>query len=113
MNNLLRGCDSRNVNLSPLCQLSSTSSLLKLQPEVNGIYGNSSTEYTSSISGPVRREYPTDRMRQEELLTPLAKVFMVQKELISTKHFVGKPDVQCLRERHCRGQHILWNFFCL
>ena len=70
---LLRGCDSRNLNLSPLCQLS-TSSLLKLQPVVDGTYGNWSTDYSSGIGGPIRRSYPTLRMRREELLTSLTKV---------------------------------------
>ena len=83
---MLRGCDSRNLNLSPLCQLSSTGSLLKLQPAVNGIYGNSSTDYTSSISGPVRRSYPTHRMTQEELLTSLTEVtFCLQNNSIFDK----------------------------
>ena len=76
LNHLLRGCDSRNLNLSPFCQLSSTSSLLKLQAAINGTYGNYSTEYTSNTRGPVRREYPTHRMRQQELLTSLAKVLL-------------------------------------
>ena len=64
-------CDSRNLNLSPLCNLSSTT-LAKWQPGVLETYGNLKTDYVSNISGPLRNKY-LGSMNEEELITSLTK----------------------------------------
>ena len=69
---LPRMCDSRNMNLSPFCNLTS-SFLVKWQPTINATYGNINTNYTSGLPGPMRPRYPPS-MLGNELLSPLAQV---------------------------------------
>ena len=69
---LFRLCDSRNLNLSPFCNLT-TSSLVKWQPTINKTYGDINTSYTSGLPGPMRPRYPQN-MADEELLSSLAEV---------------------------------------
>ena len=69
---LLSSCDSRNLNLSPFCNLTSTS-LAMWQPSVLETYGNLKTDYIKQISGPMRLKYPNS-MADEELITALTKV---------------------------------------
>ena len=69
---LLSSCDSRNLNLSPFCNLTSTS-LAMWQPSVLETYGNLKTDYIEQISGPLRLKYPNS-MADEELITALTKV---------------------------------------
>ena len=69
---LLSLCDSRNLNLSPFCNLTSTS-LAMWQPSVLETYGNLKTDYIKQISGPMRLKYPNS-MADEELITALTKV---------------------------------------
>ena len=69
---LLSSCDSRNLNLSPFCNLTSTS-LAMWQPSVQETYGNLKTDYIEQISGPLRLKYPNS-MADEELITALTKV---------------------------------------
>ena len=71
---LLRRCDSRNLNLSPFCTLKDAGKLSKWAPAVTSTYGNTSTQYTRGLSGPWRLEYPTEKMRADEILTHLSKV---------------------------------------
>ena len=68
-----RLCDSRNLNLSPFCNLTS-SSLVKWQPAVNKTYaGKYDRNYISGLKGPMRLKYPPNKA-QEELLSSLTKV---------------------------------------
>ena len=54
-----RKCDSRNLNLSPFCNLASPSmALAKWQPAVNSTYGSTTTTYTNEVEGPMRLKYP-------------------------------------------------------
>ena len=73
---LLRQCDSRNLNLSPLCRLDSSSSALKLQPTVKASYGSKgiSKSYVKDLKSPMRKEYPDKTMASNEILSSLAKV---------------------------------------
>jgi hypothetical protein len=75
---LFRRCDSRTLNLSPFCTLSSPSpdTRLKWLPTVNSIYGAVSPAYLSGLAGPLRREYPTHRMEEDEILKHLTKVMI-------------------------------------
>ena len=68
-----RTCDSRNLNLSPFCNLSAQS-LAKWQPEINATYGNTTTDYTSRLEGPLRLMYPKELMAERELLASLTQV---------------------------------------
>jgi hypothetical protein len=47
---------------------------MKWLPTVNSIYGTVSPAYTSGLPGPLRKEYPTLRMEEDELLKHLTKV---------------------------------------
>ena len=69
---ILSSCDSRNLNLSPFCNLSSTS-LAMWQPRVLETYGNQTTSYINKIQTPMRLKYPNS-MGEEELITSLTKV---------------------------------------
>ena len=73
----LSSCDSRNLNLSPFCDLNST--LLALwQPSVLETYGNQTKDYVNKTSGPMRLKYPNS-MDEKELITSLTKVGEVSK----------------------------------
>ena len=65
-------CDSRNLNLSPFCNLTSTS-LAMWQPSVLETYGNLTTNYINKITGPLRPKYPGS-MGENELISSLTKV---------------------------------------
>ena len=71
----LRVCDSRNLNLSPFCNLT-VGSLAKWQPALNSTYGNITTNYTSTLPGPMRLKYPSQGSSagKAELLTSLTEV---------------------------------------
>ena len=88
---LLRRCDSRNLNLSPLCGLDSSSSALKLQPTVEATYRSKgiSPPYVEGLKSPMRKEYPDDTMASNEILSTLAKVkiseeWIIAQSIIST-----------------------------
>ena len=68
-------CDSRNLNLSPFCNLTSTS-LAMWQPSVLETYGNQTTSYINTTSGPMRRNFPNS-MGERELITSLTKVLLI------------------------------------
>ena len=68
-------CDSRNLNLSPFCNLISTS-LAMWQPNVLETYGNQTTSYINATSGPMRRNFPNS-MGKRELITSLTKVWFI------------------------------------
>ena len=68
----LSTCDSRNLNLSPFCNLSSTS-LAMWQPSVLETYGNLTTDYINKTTGPLRLSYP-NFMGERELISSLTKV---------------------------------------
>ena len=67
-----RLCDSRNLNLSPFCNLSAPS-LAKWEPTINSTYGNFTTDYTNKLLGPLRPQYPNTP--EKELLVSLTEVF--------------------------------------
>ena len=66
-------CDSRNLNLSPFCDTSSTS-LALWQPSVLETYGEEGKlDYLDKITGPMRKKYPNS-MGDRELITSLTEV---------------------------------------
>ena len=71
-----RTCDSRNLNLSPFCNLSAQS-LAKWQPEIKATYGNTTTDYTSTLEGPLRLMYPKELMAERELLASLVTQVLI------------------------------------
>ena len=76
-------CDSRNLNLSPFCNLSTTS-LAMWQPSVRETYGILATTYINETTGPLRLKYP-NRMGERELITSLSEVFSSsQRQLLSS-----------------------------
>ena len=66
-------CDSRNLNLSPFCNLSSTS-VAMWQPSVLETYGDLTTTYINETTGPLRLNYPNS-MGDRELISSLTKVW--------------------------------------
>ena len=73
----LSPCDSRNLNLSPFCDLSSTT-MAMWQPSVLETYGNQTTTYINKTSGPSRLKYPNS-MGDKELIMSLIKVMYFKK----------------------------------
>ena len=69
---MLSSCDSRNLNLSPFCNLSSTT-MAMWQPSILETYGNLTTTYVNQTSGPMRLKYPNS-MGKRELITSLTEV---------------------------------------
>ena len=103
-------CDSRNLNLSPFCNLSLTS-LAMWQPSVLETYGDQTTSYVDRISGPMRMNFP-NWMEQRELITSLTKV--LQSNLSKVKQPLSGCDLlQCLWEGHCHREHLLWRANCI
>ena len=47
---------------------------MKMAEVVKDLYGAVVPEYVQSLVSPMRDRYPTDRMRQDEMLTTLTKV---------------------------------------
>ena len=85
---VLRICDSRNLNLSPFCNLTAKS-LTKWQPAINSTYANTETEanYIKRLEliGPLRLKYP-GQAKEEELLASLTEVYEdAQKQLLPDK----------------------------
>ena len=74
----LRICDSRNLNLSPFCNLKAHS-LAKWQPTIKSTYGSTTTEYTSSLPPPLRLKYPKTSWAERELLVSLTQVYIDPK----------------------------------
>ena len=103
-------CDSRNLNLSPFCNLTSTS-LAMWQPSVLETSGDQTTSYVDRISGPVRMNFP-NRMEQRELITSLTKV--LQSNLLKVNQPLSGCDLlQCLWEGHRHCEHLLWRANCI
>ena len=67
-------CDSRNLNLSPFCDLISTSSAMWV-PSVLETYNNQTTSYVHQRTGPMRLKFPKS-MEERELITSLTKVIV-------------------------------------
>ena len=78
-------CDSRNLNLSPFCNLTSTSSAMWL-PSVLETYKNQTTSYVHQRTGPMRLKFPKS-MEERELITSLTKVIVTYSTLAKTKLF--------------------------
>ena len=76
MDSFSRICDSRNLNLSPFCNLRSAQSLAKWQPALKSTYENITTDYLDKLQGPMRLKYPGSGKSSEEgeLLTFLTEV---------------------------------------
>ena len=74
---IFRICDSRNINLSPFCDLSSKETPQKWGGEVSDSYEDSETpDYVKLMKDPIRSVYPTEKMRSQELISFLAKVMI-------------------------------------
>ena len=69
---LLRSCDSRNLNLSPFCNLDAKS-LAMWQPSILETYGNQTTGYIERLSSPMRMNFPNN-MEERELIASLTQV---------------------------------------
>ena len=97
-------CDSRNLNLSPFCNLTSTS-LAMWQASVLETYESQTTSYIDGISGPMRANFPNS-MEERELITALVKVDFLH--LWWTSKLLGGDVLQRLWEgyRHCK--HLFW-----
>ena len=66
-------CDSRNLNLSPFCNTSSTS-LALWQPSVLETYGvQEKLDYLDKIIGPMRKKYPNS-MGEREIIKSFTEV---------------------------------------
>ena len=110
---LLRTCDSRNLNLSPFCNLTAQS-FSKWQPAVNSTYYNITTNYTSKLEGPMRLKYPGEGKsnKEGELLTILTEVvFLFQNSAFYKFCRIGEPEIQCVWKGHRCGEHFLWNLY--
>ena len=71
-------CDSRNLNLSPFCDLTSPS-LTMWRPSVVETYEDQTTDYVNKIVSPLRPKYP-NAMDEREIIKSLTKVGQVVKD---------------------------------
>ena len=74
---IFRLCDAKNLNISPLCDISPTGYPAKWAPEVESLYANGDKPgYVESLPSPIRYNYHTEKLQGGELLQTLTKVFM-------------------------------------
>ena len=76
----LSRCDSRNLNLSPLCGVSSTTSPLKMQPIVEATYRDNDAgnqKHIKELISPMRKEYPSQSMISNEIIPALTQVHLI------------------------------------
>ena len=72
---MARTCDSRNLNLSPLCDLTSTVEPVKWGKDVKEEYENTDVpDYIQFLGSPMRNTYYTKAMKDNEMLKTLTKV---------------------------------------
>ena len=70
-----RGCDSRNLDVSPLCNLKNSFGLESWSDAVRQSYDQTMMpDYISSLISPLRKKYATESMENSEMLTDLTKV---------------------------------------
>jgi hypothetical protein len=75
LNIMSRTCDSRNLNLSPLCDLTSTVEPVKWGKDVKEQYENTDVpDYIQTLGSPMRNTYYTKAMKDNEMLKTLTKV---------------------------------------
>ena len=114
---IFRPCDSRNLNLSPFCDLQ-TSSLVKWQPAINSTYGNITTDYTSGLPGPMRLVYPTEKKQRTELLSSLTKVMIFHFAINSFELSLPKTlkvklyNIQCISKGSTTVQRLRKGYRC-
>ena len=74
---LYRLCDSKNINNSPLCNLSAVSHTAKWGDDVKQLYGEEDMPgYVQSLTSPLRYNYHTQEQRSGELLQGLTEVIV-------------------------------------
>ena len=72
---LLRPCDSRNINLTPFCNLSSTEDPRMWGKDILDTYSGLTTlDHIKSISSSLRMKYPTKDLKSSELVSSLTQV---------------------------------------
>ena len=72
--NIYRNCDSRNINRSPFCDLSSHDNPQKWSKEVTDTYADfGSLDYVKEMKTPIRHLYPTKSMQNHEIVTSHSK----------------------------------------
>ena len=78
-----RNCDSRNLNLSPLCDLAHPLSPAIWEDEVKKTYEdvNNMPDYVTSMNGLIRNRYPSDVLKDQEIITSLTKVNQILANL--------------------------------
>ena len=72
-NGLFRGCDSRNLNLSPFCDLKERKTLQEWAENVSKDYKGKQPEYIAKLKGAKRPFYATDKMKEQEIISSLTK----------------------------------------
>ena len=72
---MFRLCDSKNLNISPLCDLSLFRDPVKWASDVQTMYGTENIPgYVKSLSSPIRHNYDTEQRRKGEMLQNQTKV---------------------------------------
>ena len=73
---LCRNCDSRNLNLSPLCDLAHPLSPAIWEEEVKKTYGDveNMPDNVANMEGLIRNRYPSDALKDQEIIKSLTKV---------------------------------------
>ena len=72
---MFRLCDSKNLNVSPLCDLSLVRDPVKWASDVQTLYGNENIPgYVKSLPSPVRNNYYTESRMDGEMLQNLTKL---------------------------------------
>ena len=73
-----RRCDSRNLNLSPLCSFSSTAGPVYWKQEITKVYRKAGEipEYIRKMEGATRNYYANKFRKKREVITSLVEVKM-------------------------------------
>ena len=79
--NFARPCNSRNINQSPLCKLSTKSGTLKWADQASELYNNIGDipDYVKTLGTPTRSVHGTSSMAESALLPSHVKVNKICK----------------------------------
>ena len=93
----IRRCDSRNLDVSSLCKLSSGEETVLWSDEVSRLY-RSKPGYIESLkkNGSWRKLYPTQYMQESEILTTMTQASVVEydafeNDIAMVEIYFGSP----------------------
>ena len=76
---MFRVCDSHNLNVSPFCTLVEGLGPMKWAENLRNLYEEENSflpSYIENLESPIRMTYPSEALKEMELMSTLAKVLV-------------------------------------